>query len=74
VTGDQFRAVPAEDRLGRIVGEARAVTAQVRAMPALAGARRSTIRRAADDLLEASVALSVAVDEAAHRAPAAEDL
>jgi hypothetical protein len=74
VTGDEFRRGPAEDRLARVVEELRAITAQVEATPLLPPPARDPLRLAAMALVDATKALARAVVEAAHRAPAPEDL
>ncbi|HEV8165172.1 MAG TPA: hypothetical protein VGR74_12110, partial [Actinomycetota bacterium] len=70
MTQDEYRRGPAEDRLARVVAEVRAVTAQVKAMPGLTAARRDALRLAMLELVGATKALTDAVVEAAHRAPA----
>jgi hypothetical protein len=73
VTGDQFKSGPAEDRLGRVVSEVRAITKQVAALPGLGPGQREPLRLAALDLVEATKELSSAVVGAAHRVPGPED-
>jgi hypothetical protein len=74
VTEGEFRRGPAEDRLARVVSELKAITADVEAVPLLAAHQREPLRLTTMALVDETKRLARAVVEAAHRAPAPEDL